>query len=496
MGLGWPLIVDAGRLVREFLRNSKWTAPIFSLGRSEKLLAISVGERVLWVAEMTWDADAAPHSRVAEFVYSPDSTLDDAERLGGELANFLSAQNLSTRRVVFGVPAKWLIVEPYEMPPADAETASNVLWLHATERVMPALGPMVFDFMGDSCPTEPRTLLLVGLQRRWRERLMALAAGAGLKVVGITPIGTAVGAATSRHVRTSLIALFGPGGLELIDQKGQYTRSIHYIRSNGSPQPVIAELRRAAAARSLDSDSQEHGRRDLVLWDDIGMEPEFLNAVRQSASLPITEARGQWVGVSESGASDGVKGLSAVALTLNRRTAACPSIDFLRPRLGPSKRERWRRPGVWLPWAVAAVVLIALAGLMDMLSIQKQISGLDNQLQAMQPALDVARPYVATMQFAESFGATRPRYLACIGDLTQALPPDGQTYLISFNLRTDMKGEVFGNSTNEQNVLNFRDKLNASGRFADLMCKLDARETRGNANNVSFSITFVYLPQK
>jgi hypothetical protein len=128
----------------------------------------------------------------------------------------------------------------------------------------------------------------------------------------------------------------------------------------------------------------------------------------------------------------------------------------------------------------------------DMLSIQRQISGLDNQLQNMEPALDVARPYVSSMQFADSFRTAQPRYLACIADLTGALPPDGQTYLNDFNLHSDMTGEISGSSSGEQNILDFRDKLNATGRFADLMCRLDAHETRGGASSVLFSVTFNY----
>jgi hypothetical protein len=480
--------------VRDIRRESM--TPSFSFGRGKRSLAISIGERSLRLAEVIWDTEAAPAARMAEFVYPESGTLEEPGQLGGALASFLKEQGFSAHRAIFGVPAKWLIVRPYEMPPTDAHTASSILWLHTTDQIMPALGPMVFDFMGESSPTEPRTLLLVGLQRRWMERLMALAAAARLKVVGITPIGAAVGAATAAHVPNSLIALFGPEGAELIEQEGRHTRSMRPIRSNGSVQPVIAELRRAAAAMSLDVDLPPHLRPGLVLWDDKGLEPEFVNALRQATSLPVTEAQRQWVGISESNAPDSTRGLSAIALTLSQRAEQRPGIDFLNPRLAAPRGAHWHDRAAWLPWAVAAIVFAAVALFVDISSIQKQISGMDHQLQAMQPALDVATPYVARMQFAESFRAVHPRYLACLGDLTEALPADGQTYLTSLNLRTDMRGDVSGHSTNEQNVLTLRDKLNSIGRFAELMCKLDAMETRGSGSDVSFSITFIYLPRK
>jgi len=480
--------------MRDFLGNSTSAKSIFSVGRGVRSLSISIGERSLWVAEIIQDGEAGSCARLAEFVYPPDITLEDPGGLGGELASFLSLQNFSARRVVVGVPAKWLIVRPYDMPPADAQTTSSVLWLHATERIMPALGPMVFDFLGQSSPTEPTTLLLMGLQTRWIERLAALAKAARLKIIGITPIGAVVGAVASRHVRSSLIALFGAGGLEVIDQEDGHIRSIHYVRSNGSAQPVIASLRRSVAALSLDEQSQNHEQKDLVIWNDIGMDRAFLDALQPGTGLSITEVQRNWVALSHLGVSEGAKGLSAIALGERGRAGARLGVDFLHPRLAPPERERHRIPAAWLSWAVVAAILIFIAACIDILSLQKQVNGLDNQLQSMDPALQVARPYLDSMQFAESFRTTHPRYLACIADLTEALPPDRQTYLTNFNLHADMSGEISGISTNEQNILNFRDKLTSTGRFSDLMCRLDARETHAGSTGVLFSVTFAYQP--
>ena len=81
---------------------------------------------------------------------------------------------------------------------------------------------------------------------------------------------------------------------------------------------------------------------------------------------------------------------------------------------------------------------------------------------------------------------------AAIRDLTLMLPPEGQTYLTSFHLGANMKGEFAGRSQSDQDVLNLLEKLNAGGHFADLRRKLDAR---GNGTEVLFSVTFRYLPR-
>ena len=482
--------METGRFIQDVLRNSRSARRIFSLGRGAGALSISIGEKSLWVAERAVDAGGAPRERVVEFIFPADIALDDPQRLGEALTGFLSRENFSARRVIFGVPAKWMIVRPYEMPPADEQTASSILWLHATERVMPALGLMVFDFLGDSSPSQSTMLLLMGLQQHRMDQLMALARSAKLKVAGITPIGAAVGKAVGRHVPSALIALFGPGGMELIHQDGQQTKSISYVRLNGSVQPVIAELRRTAASLPVDGDLPDRSPPKLVLWDDVGANPQLIDALPAASGLAVVEVQRQWVEIFPSGDAEGARGLSASALCA--QSGEAPGVDFLNPRIAPPRLQRSHTAAVWLPWAVAAVAVILLAAMTDMLSIQRQISGLDNQLQNMEPALHVARPYVQSMQFADSFRTTQPRYLACIADLTGALPPDGQTYLNNFNLHSDMTGEISGSSSGEQNILDFRDKLNATGRFTDLMCRLDAHETRGGASSVLFSVTFNY----
>jgi hypothetical protein len=100
------------------------------------------------------------------------------------------------------------------------------------------------------------------------------------------------------------------------------------------------------------------------------------------------------------------------------------------------------------------------------------------------------------MQFAESFQTGRPRYLACLRDLTAALPAEGQMYFLDFTLATDMKGQVSGQTASDQNVLSFLDKLNAGGHFVDTNCRIYSREAHDarGGNEVSFTLMFTYVP--
>jgi hypothetical protein len=144
--------------------------------------------------------------------------------------------------------------------------------------------------------------------------------------------------------------------------------------------------------------------------------------------------------------------------------------------------------------AAAAACLLAIGcAWADRIHLNSQIAQSDRQLDEMQPAMVTAAPFVAGMEYAATFHAGRPRFLAALRDLTAALGDGGQTTFSGFTMQSDMKGEVSGKAGAEQNVLDFVDKLNASGLFADVNCKLDAPRDRNNQKELSFMVTFTYL---
>ena len=480
-------------------------AGMVRIGRDQGLLGISVGEHALLVAEVTHHHDSGPVARIAEFPYPADITIDNGNALGGALAHFLQWHGFAARRVVFGVPAKWLISKPYLMPPADAATTAGVLWLHSTEVIPAELGEMVLDYAGESSPTESSNLLLVGLQKQWMDRLLAIAKGARLKTIAVTPSGAAIGAATAPHVNPSMILSLQLGNAELIVQHGRETRSIRHIASAVNLPTIVTELRRAATTASSEG-------FNLAIWNDAGFDAAFLDTIRAAVNLPVVEAKPQWMDVS----GEVNSGLTAVALTLAERNGERPSIDFRHPRLTPPKERRVRKPAFWITSAAAAVVLAVIGGFADIANLQAQVSNADSQLQLLRPAVETARKFVANTQFAALFQPKSPRCLACIRDLTLAVDDDGKTYFISLNVHTESRvaasigaapkieltGEIIGRAATGQDVLNLMDRLSAQGgtsaaggQFKDLNCKLDPPGRGRSANEVSFILTFSYIPQ-
>jgi len=468
--------------------------------RDQGLLGIAVGEHALLVAEVNLSQTSGPTAKVAEFTYPADISIEDGNALGKALAHFLQWHGFSARRVVIGVPAKWLISRPYQMPPADAATTSSVLWLHAADSVPAELGKMTFDYVGQSSPTESTNLLLVGLQDRFQQRLMAVAKAAGLKALSITPTSIACAAATGPHASRAWILSFCLGNAELIVQDGRQTKALRHIAPAANQPAIIADLRRSASTASAEG-------WNLVIWNDAGADPAFVESLRGASNLPVIEGQSQWLDVGEKIESN----FSAITLTLPERNGERPAIDFLHPRLVPPRERRHRPPAFWIAAAAAAILLAVALMLGDLAHLNAQVSSADDQIQLLSPAVDAARRFVANSQFAASFEPRSPRCVACVRDLTVAFGDDQSTYITSFAARgvedsSDLVGEVVGHSTSGQQVLNLVDKLNAvgkpsapSGRFKDVNCRLDPFGNRHNGNSngyeVSFILTFSYIPQ-
>lgn len=474
------------------------------VGSQMPLLGISLGEKSLRVAQAMHGADFEQGARIAEFPYPAGVTFEKAAELSGippagaapagapsggfafgrALAHFLQWHGFTARRAVFGIPAKWLICKPYLMPPADPQTANQIMWLHATEEIPTELGAMAFDVVGNSSRTDSTNLLLIGLQRRRLDLITDLAKGAKLKIAGVMPSGCALAAATAPHLDQSLILSMQLENAELIHRDGARVSLIRYIGSaapgsKGGPNgTILAELRRTAAG--MNSKNPTKNIASLVLWDDAGLEPPAMEALSEAANMPVVPAKAQWVDVSHPDSPEIGKGMCAIALALAAQTEDS-IVDFLHPTLKPPEEKLKRGKIFWLSVAAATAALVGLAMFVDLANLQRQVSAADDRLDLLNPAMETARRFVANTQFAETFQSSTPRAMTCLRDLTVAVEQDGQTYFTSFTLRGDTTGEIAGRSNSERSVLNLIDKLKADGRFSNLNLRMDTRETKAAA---------------
>ena len=85
--------------------------------------------------------------------------------------------------------------------------------------------------------------------------------------------------------------------------------------------------------------------------------------------------------------------------------------------------------------------------------------------------------------------AGKPRFVACISELTDLFPDEGTIWATSLSLIADMTGQLSGKATGEHQVLALLDRMKDSPRFADPKL-LDMRNAASTAREVAFSISF------
>jgi hypothetical protein len=467
------------------------------------LLGIVIGERSALVAEVSSDRRELAPPHLAAFAFPDQLTLDEPAALGSRFVEFLKQNSFTATSAVFGVPAKQLVAQPVEVPPTDPRTAAQLLWLQTPTQFSDDLGPMAFDFAGETSTERATVVNLIGLQRTYLARILEFAEVAGLTPIAVNATNAALAAATFPHVDGAICMSIRGGVAELALRDGSSTLVLKHLASSTAQPRLLAELRRYAVAKSSESDAaglgsgtdsgadagSERGQRKLVLWDDPGLDRDTTAAIAQASGMAIVPGKIRWLDSMAAASAGG----APLALLLPARAGQRLSPDFLHPRITAPNRRALSSPVMAIGAAVAAVLIVAIGAYADVLHIQHQIAATRSDLDGLAPSLATARPFVSQMQFVKTFQPGQSNYLKCLKDLTVSLPEQGQTYLTSFVLEADMKGACIGHSGSEQDVLDLLDKLNANGRFTGLNRKLDARP-KGNAADVLFTISFNYAP--
>lgn len=477
--------------------------------RNSKVLGLAIGEQSLLVAEVA--AGERPEvRRLAEFSYPQGVSPSDPVTLGKALGQFLHDNHFTARAAVVGLPARWLLVKPKDVPPADAATLADLLRLQAEGEFSTELRDLVYEYAGDPAATGSRSVLLLATQRKHVEAARAMGDAANVDVLAVTPSAVVLGASTASAMGGDpMVLAIGQSGSELTAQAGPFPTAIRYLRSAGQEKAFIGELRRAIS--SAPSNGKRH---ELVVWDGGGLPAGSLN---ESLGLPVRQADLPALGVvaPETGNGDGRNYAAAVALALCGVGAGEMPVDFLHSRLAPPKAQR-------IPRGAAAAVLLAIVliagaayGYNDLQNQQKSLDTYKHRLDDMKGEIAAASAFVSKVSFAQGWHGGNPRYLACLRDLTLAIPEDGQTYATSLVIRENVRppgsgaasgtqtkqgeagtltGSLYAKTLDQQRAQAVLDRLKRVPAFTDV--KSGGTQSAGRGPEVTFSITFTYLPPR
>lgn len=484
----------------------------------KKILGLAVGERSLLAAEMT-AGDQPAVRQVLEFVYPDEVTTHDPAALGKALGHFLHEHHFTARAAIVGLPARWLVVKPKEVPPADAATLSEMLRLQAEGEFSSELKDLVYDYASAPDAADARTVLLIATPRRHVEAAVTMCEAARIQCVAVTASAMTLGEATARSLpKGGAVLAVGPLGAELTLQGSGVATAIRHLRASVQDKPFVGELR-----RTLSMLPRTGGSSELILWDGEGMDA---GALGQSLGVPVRNGNLPSLGVGTDGAASNGSNLSngsgaryapAVALALAGLEERRPPVDFLHSRLAVKKTSRIPRWAVGVTLLAIAIIVGCVYAYTDLQRQEKSLDDKKAQLDRMKDSITSAKSFVSTVTFAQGWHAENPRYLACMRDITLAIPIDGRTYATGLTIREKpadtsstssqgaksnaqpktndanaLVGVLSGKTSDQQRVQSVLDRLKRMSSLTDV--KLGGTQDSGRGQEVQFSINFTYVP--
>lgn len=499
----------------------------------QKLLGIAIGERSLVVAEATRNpaaADGAAVGRVtqaATFIYPDGLTLDTPEPLGQALSAFLKERSFSARHAAVGVPARWVLSKSREVPPADPDLIAEALRLQVEGEFSQELENLVFDYAGETNPSEPRNVLLVAIQDKYVKQITAFMSAARLTTAAITPVGCVLGAAAgvgAGKVRSAFVVSVGPGGIELAAQDGASPRALRHLGTAGTSPGVLAgELRRAAFSAGTLTSGNGHANGNpvngngngtngnghygpaLVVWDELTLSDPSRKALADAVGGRLEAGNLETLGVP-AGLSGGtrepnapsVAGAAALAVAAVTATPERPlPADFLHSRLSAPKKAGVSRKTVLIAGSAFLAVLLALFAYTDIQSQQSRLDGLTAEHDGLRERAKTAEAFKKRVGYAEKWNQGQPRFLTCLYGLTQSIPEDGKTYVTNIVLKDNMKGTLNGRTGgSERDVTAIVDRMLKTKMFTSVKApQIDKRDVgRGGGTEIAFTIEFVCVP--
>ena len=426
----------------------------------------------------------------ARFRAGGDLPLDKPDAFGAALRSFLAEHGMGgASTAVAGVPARWLMAEPREVPPSDRAAQLAGLRL-AAERL--SLGDdtrLVFDVAG-APPAKGGSALLVGLARGRVDQVRQICEAAGLKLAGLTATGLSVAAAVP-GTGDRTVVLFDGDGAELVGDGRSGITAFRHVggasRGAGSP-----SLRRALALT---------GGGEVLLLDDSDATAcaDLAERVHRSVDCrdPSAAIRDVPALASLNGHADAFKQerlWPAVVLAEAGRQRGELPVDFLKPRLAAPKASRFDRRYV-IGGAIALLLLLGIGYFYSVVTdAESNATLLEATLDGQAESIAEAEEEVARIGFGKTFFETRPPVLDALADVARVMGREEPVWLTNLAIRDANRVQVQGRAADQRSVLSLRDRLVAEPAF-DAVQLTDLREGGGGeSGNLTFSLTFAYAP--
>ncbi|HVS72936.1 MAG TPA: hypothetical protein VHQ47_16900 [Phycisphaerae bacterium] len=505
-----------------------------ALRRLNKYLGIALGDQSILVAEVANAGGRREVRQYAEFAYPEGTSAAQLAGAGKAFGAFLKQHGFHTREAVFGLPARWVVIKPKEIPPADPETAATLLRVQAEGEFSADLKEMVYDYAGESHPKQPRQVLLMGVPKERVDQIHAFAEAARVGVEGITSSVAALAEASkSLAAPEGIVVYLGGKAAELAVQTGHGLQRIRHfsttsaaVGAGASTVPhggsasgtasgaggsygtseLVAELRRTFAG--LPQNGTPAADRKLVLWDGTGLDEAAQTAIGTRLGMPVAAQNLTAMGVGgQQLTAEASRFAPAVALATIPYLPEGLPVNFDDSRLKPPVESSTRQKVTWAI-AIAAVVAIGIGWLVwDSNQQQARIDSIHADIAKMKPAYNEATVLLKNESDARSWYGGQTPYMDCFVAVSNAILQVPNAFATNLNVqpavnplkpeRTStaggtagtqpaagvLKGQVTGVCQDKETPTNIAQAMFNTGEFQDAkVISVDQVKTQGNAS--------------
>lgn len=454
------------------------------IGRASSILGLAIADGRLLCGEVA--ARGGALRKQAVFAPPGGFTLDRPEEMGTALREFLKHERFTATAAVVGIPARWVIAQEREVPPATPAEAAALLRLQAERLAASDASDIAFDFVGQPRSDAATRVLVVGTLRSRLTQLERMLTAAGLQLRAVTPTGLAVASSLGEGAGDAPVLLLQGTGADVVWRTGGTPRLLQHVplslNGHGKSLSMLGlELRRGLIRPAPGAE------REAVVLNASSFAMEELGDFFRSAGITARPHPSTTVG-------HGADTAAAVAVASAAAAHALPA-DFLHSRLAaPTRRGIGRR--TW--WAAAVgLIVVALAGF-ELIDYQMQLGelqALESHTAAIAPDVAQAEAAIARTGFGRGFYEGRPPVLDCLREVTLAFGEDPKVWATGVSFRAGAKGQLTGAATDQQAALALLERIKANGHFDDVTL-IDLRDAAAaREREVGFTITFVYRPE-
>jgi hypothetical protein len=467
---------------------------------SSASLGMAIGERSIALAEVSGGKGQSSLTRCAVFAIPSTLSLDDPKPLGEALKEFLKTNGFAATRTVIGLPARWLLAVEKKLPPANAETAAEVLRMQAERQFPPDNKAMEFDYAGEPDSKQAQNVLLVAATKQHFDRVMELAQSAELKPMAMTSSTLVLAAAVDSSKRPDMLLALDDESAELAVLSNSGPRALRHLpvaghqiaSSNGAAAASLAtlggELFRTA---TLGADA---GASNLLIWDDVGLDPSAVATLAQRSGLRVSSARDLSRLAIAKGTSTTTDASGAAAALAAAGAQSIPlPIDFLHSRLAVRKKSRISPKILWSVIAVTVVALIGAFMAWDIYSAQAELDDNKAWLKDNAKRIADAKAMVAKANLAGGwFSDGRTPVLDSLRYVTEKFPQDPSIWVTSYTLHDNGKAVLMGRAVDKSDVSRVYDHLMADKAHFSDVALLDIHDAGSNSHDYIYSLSFTY----